>query len=101
MDLMKERSSISRETAETLAIQALSFLAEEPERLAAFLSTTGVTAETIRDTADEPGFLAGVLEHMLADEKLLIAFADSAGIDPGAVARAHSAFGHPWERNPS
>jgi hypothetical protein len=98
---MKARSSMSQEAAETLAIQALAFLAEEPERLDAFLSVTGVTAESIREAADEPGFLAGVLEHMLGDENLLIAFADSAGIDPAAVARAHNAFGQPWERHPS
>jgi hypothetical protein len=30
-----------------------------------------------------------VLEHMLGDESLLIAFADSAGFDPSEVARAH------------
>lgn len=82
-----------------LAIRALSFIAAEPEQLAAFLSITGLSAERIRDAAREPGFLAGVLEHMLSDEKLLIAFADSAGIDPAAVARAASALGRPWERD--
>ena len=49
--------------------------------------------------AREPGFLAGVLEHMLAHENLLIAFADSAGIDPTAVARAHSALDRQGERD--
>jgi hypothetical protein len=36
---------------------------------------------------------------MLADESLLLAFADSAGIDPAAVARARSALGGNWERD--
>ena len=45
------------------------------------------------------GFLAGVLEHMLAHESLLIAFADSAGINPAAVARARSALGGQGERD--
>ena len=82
-----------------LAIQALSFIAEEPERLNLFLSTTGIAPAEIRTAAREPGFLAGVLEHMLADESLLIAFADSAGIDPAAVARARSALGRQGERD--
>ena len=66
----------------SLAIQALAFIAEEPERLAAFLAATGIDPPAIRAAAREPRFLAGVLEHMLGDESLLLAFADSAGIDP-------------------
>jgi hypothetical protein len=76
-----------------LAIQALGFIAEEPERLDRFLAMTGIEAEQIRLAAREPRFLAGVLEHMLTDESLLIAFADSAGIDPAEVARARGTFG--------
>jgi hypothetical protein len=96
---MKARAPQSREAAEMLAIQALAFIAEEPERLAAFLSVTGVSVEGIRDAAREPSFLAGVLEHMLGDENLLLAFAASAGIDPASVARARAAFGNPWDRD--
>ena len=76
-----------------LAIQALAFIAEEPERLRSFLGITGLEAEQIRGAAGEPGFLAGVLEHMLGEESLLIAFAASAGIDPADVARARGALG--------
>jgi hypothetical protein len=36
---------------------------------------------------------------MLADESLLIAFADSVGIDPAAVARARSALDRQGERD--
>ncbi len=82
-----------------LAIQALAFIAEEPERLGAFLAATGLEAAAIRTAAREPGFLAGVLEHMLADENLVLAFADSAGIDPARIARARAAIGKRWERD--
>jgi hypothetical protein len=96
---MKARPSGTKEAAETLAIQALGFLAEEPERLGAFLSITGIAHEDIRQAAREPGFLAGVLDHMLADESLLITFADNAGLDPASVARARRALGGNWERD--
>ncbi|HML07912.1 MAG TPA: DUF3572 domain-containing protein [Xanthobacteraceae bacterium] len=76
-----------------LAIQAFAFIAEKPERLEHFLVMTGIAADEMRTAAHSPGFLAGVLEHMLGDENLLIAFAASAGIDPAAVARAHGALG--------
>jgi hypothetical protein len=90
---MKRSASQPRQAAEMLAIGALAFIAEQPDQLAAFLAATGLTAEGIRDAAQQPGFFAGVLEHMLADEKLLVTFADSAGIDPGEVARARNALG--------
>ena|SRR5208337_1117646 len=93
---MKAPLQPSREAAEMLAIQALSFIAEEPERFNRFLGITGIELSQIRTAAREPGFLAGVLEHMLGDESLLIAFATSAGIDPAVVARARGALGGPW-----
>jgi Protein of unknown function (DUF3572) len=80
-----------------LAIQALTFIAEEPEQLTHFLGITGIPVEQIRAAAREPGFLVGVLEHMLGDESLLVAFAQSAGIDPAEVARAARALGGAWE----
>jgi Protein of unknown function (DUF3572) len=96
---MKRPSPGTRDEAEALAIQA-TFIAEDPERLSRFLGMTGIDVEQIRFAAREPGFLAGVLEHMLGDESLLIAFAASAGIDPAEVARARGALGGgTWERD--
>jgi hypothetical protein len=82
-----------------LAIQALAFIADEPERLTGFLAVTGLTVERIRQAANQPDFLTGVLEHMLANESLLIAFAASAAIDPAEVARARNRLGGHWERD--
>ena len=96
---MKAPMRPSRETAENLAIQALSFLAGDPDRLAGFLNTTGIATEDIRAAAREPRFLAGVLEHMLGNEGLLVAFAADAGIDPAEVARASNALGGSGQRD--
>jgi hypothetical protein len=82
-----------------LAIQALAFIAEDAEQLSRFLGLTGLEPDQIRAAARQDGFLAGVLEHMLAHENLLIGFADRAGIDPTEIARAHSALGGRSERN--
>ena len=90
---MKAPSPAARQAAEMLAIQALTFIAEEPARFSRFLELSGIEGALLRAAASEPGFLAGVLEHMLGDESLLIAFADSAGIDPAEIARARSALG--------
>ena len=96
---MKRPSSAAREAAEILAIAALAFIAAEPKRLEGFLGATGLTVDRLRESANAPDFLAGVLEHMLAHESLLLAFADSAAIDPAAIARARSALGGNWERD--
>ncbi len=82
-----------------LGVQALAFLAQDEDRLGGFTVSTGVAIQSLRDAAREPDFLAGVLEHMLADETLLIAFAESAGIDPAEVARARRTLGKVWERD--
>ena len=66
---MKAPLRPAREPAEMLAIQVLAFIAEEPGRLNLFLVSTGIEAAEIRTAAREPGFLAGVLARMLADEK--------------------------------
>jgi hypothetical protein len=96
---MQTRDSMRRDAAESLAVQALSFLAGEPERLARFLALTGIGPDRIRAAAASPGFLAGVLDHMAAEEALLKAFAEQTGIDPGDIARARETLaGNRWER---
>jgi Protein of unknown function (DUF3572) len=96
---MRKPPAYSRETAEMLAVQALAFIAEDDSRLGAFVGATGIAVPSIRAAAREPNFLAGVLEHILSDETLLIAFADGTGIDPADVARARQALGTIWERD--
>jgi hypothetical protein len=85
---MSRRPDITRELAEMLAIQALSFLADEPERIDRFLALTGIESQSLRDAAREPNFLLGVLEHLAGDERLLQQFSDQEEIAPETVTRA-------------
>ena len=89
-----------RERAETLAIAALSFLAEDPERRGIFLARAGIGPESLRAAAAEPHFLAGVLDHVVSNEKLLLDFAAHQGIDPFGVTRARHAFGGAQQEPP-
>jgi hypothetical protein len=96
---MKVGTSLTLEDAEALAVQALTFIAGEPERLGRFLAMTGIAPDEIRAASSEPGFLAGVLEHLAGDERLLTAFAAEAGLEPAAVGKALAALtGGAWER---
>jgi hypothetical protein len=74
--------------ATELAIAALTFIAEEPERLGRFLALSGIGPESLRAAAREPGFLLGVLDYLLGDETLLLTFAEQGAIDPADVAAA-------------
>jgi Protein of unknown function (DUF3572) len=84
MAMANRRKAQSRKeaqaAAEQLAVAALGFIAGEPERLGRFLAMTGLGPASIRDAASEPQFLAGVLDHVAADEPLLLAFAGTTSI---------------------
>jgi hypothetical protein len=88
------------DAAEALAIQALTFIAQDAERLGRFLAITGIGPMEIRNAAQEPKFLAGVLDHIAGDERLLLAFARDAGIDPSAIAPARKARDADSEETP-
>jgi len=77
-----------REAAEALAIRALGFIASDAVLLPRFLAITGIEAKDVRAAARQPGFLAGVLQFLLAHEPTLMQFAEAAGIDAAEVARA-------------
>jgi hypothetical protein len=87
-NFMARAPNLTRESAETVAIQALTFLADDQERLHRFLSLTGIEPESLRAAAREPNFLLGVLDHLAADETLLRSFADQQDILPETITQA-------------
>jgi hypothetical protein len=96
---MKMGSSLTEEAAEALGVQALTFIAEDSERLGRFLAITGIGPAQIRAAAQEPGFLIGVLDYLAGDDRLLSAFAAETGSDPADVGKALAALGGHWERD--
>jgi hypothetical protein len=79
-----------RDAATALAIAALSFIGQEPERLGRFLALSGIGPESLRAAAGEPGFLLGVLDHLGSDETLLLSFSEDRSIDPTEIAQART-----------
>ena len=71
-----------------MAVAALGFIAGDGERLGRFLAITGIGPESIRAAAREPDFLLGVLDYLVSDESLLLAFARENGFEPEHVAHA-------------
>jgi len=94
----------AREVAEIVAVQALSFLAGDPQRLGAFLAESGIGPETLRSAAADPHFLISVLDFVLRDDLTVKAFASASQLHPTNIAAARQvlgeALGDPhWERD--
>ena len=89
-----------REVAEIVAIQALSFVAGDPERLGLFLAESGIGPETLRNAAANPRFLVSVLDFVMRDDATVKAFASASQLHPTNIAAAHQALNDPdWERD--
>jgi hypothetical protein len=89
-----------REVAEIVAIQALSFVAGDPERLGLFLAESGIGPETLRTAAAEPHFLRHVLDFVLRDDATVNAFAAASELHPTNIAAARQVLGDAdWERD--
>lgn len=78
--------------AADLAREGLLWMAERPEALGRFLADTGASPSDLRNQAQDPGLLGAVLDFLLADEALLVAFAGAIGIDPAVPGRARAAL---------
>lgn len=74
--------------AEIIALKGLGFLAADPERLSRFLALSGVSPSDVRSAAADRHFLAGILNHLLQDESLLLTFTADEDLDPRLPAQA-------------
>ncbi len=79
--------------AETIALQALAFLISEEATLRGFMSQSGTTAADLRAGAEDPQFLAGVLDFLLERDERLLAFCGRADVTPVQTRRARAALG--------
>lgn len=81
-----------QEAAETLALQALTWLAGNDDLFPAFLGATGASAADIAADAGKPAFLGSVLDFVLTDDAWVTAFCDAQGLPYDAPMRARAAL---------
>jgi hypothetical protein len=67
------------EAAQTLALQALGWIAADDEIFPNFMAATGANLGELRARAADPEFLAAVLDFLMQDDQWVIAFCDAAG----------------------
>ncbi len=68
--------SITRNTAETIGLQALGWLVSNEELLPVFLGATGASETDVRGAVNDPEFLGSVLDFILMDDSWVVACCD-------------------------
>lgn len=81
-----------RDTAETLALQALGWLAASEDLLPVFLGSTGLSEVDLGTRADDPDLLAAVLDFLLMDDAWVTAFCDDHGLAYQRLVEARAAL---------
>lgn len=80
------------ETAETIGLRALAWLAGDNELLPVFLGSTGTSPEDLGERADDPEFLAAVLDFLTMDDDWVTAFCTAEGLAPDQPMAARQAL---------
>jgi len=83
---------MTSDRAAVIALNALGHIAGDEELLRRFCRESGMDAAGLGAVAEEPAFLGGVLDFMLADEARLLAFCNAHDIPPDEPARARRAL---------
>lgn len=90
--MQHQQQPLPRDAAETLGLQALGWIAAQPELAGAFLGATGAGADDLRGRAADPEFLGFVLDFLLGDEAALLAFCEDNQVTPDRPIRARAAL---------
>ncbi|MHC2000486.1 DUF3572 domain-containing protein [Methylobacterium sp. CM6241] len=93
--LTKRKSDRPDRSAEQVAISVLGWIAEDGDRLLPFMASSGLTPDTLRESAADPAFLSAVLDHVMGDEAVLIACATALDMKPERIADAWRRLGPP------
>ncbi len=68
---------MQQDAAETIALQALAWLAANEELLPVFMGASGVSVDDLKTRAQEPEFLGSVLDFLIMDDAWVMAFCDA------------------------
>ena len=83
---------MDREQAETMALQALGWMANDPEIMGQFLGWSGASAEDLRDIGASSDLVAAVIDFILLQDDWVIDAARDIGIPPEKFASIKAAL---------
>ena len=81
-------------SADTLALNALVWVLQEPARADRFLGLTGLSGDDIRGRISDPALLDAVLGFLEAHEPDLVACAKALEVQPSILVSARSGLSH-------
>ncbi|MGI9462659.1 MAG: DUF3572 domain-containing protein [Aestuariivirgaceae bacterium] len=82
-----KKSVTNMNEVEIVALNALGFLAGEPDRFSRFLALTGLRPDDVEACAGQADFLASIIDYLMGDEKLLLEFAQDHALDPESIVK--------------
>ncbi len=80
------------QSAEVLALQALAHVAADDNLSGAFMGTSGLSPDDLRQGASDPVFLASVLDFLTQQDDWVVAFCDTLGLPYDAPLQARYAL---------
>ncbi|MBO9453522.1 DUF3572 domain-containing protein [Tropicibacter sp. R16_0] len=85
----------SADSAETLALKALSWLIGNDELLPVFLGSTGASEADVKAQVSNPEFLGSVLDFLMMDDAWIVAFCDDNTIPYDHLMQARAVLAGP------
>ncbi len=79
---------MTQDQAEILAFKAIEWLAMHDTYMTRFMALSGLSPGDIMGRSDDKDMLAGIINFLLSDETMLLAFCDDHALDPALPAQA-------------
>jgi hypothetical protein len=89
---LREIQMIRQESAETMGLQALSWLLGQDDLVGVFLNATGADQGQLATLARDPVFLGAVLDFLMEDDARVTSFCDGVGLPYTSVMQARQAL---------
>ncbi|MBS0471700.1 MAG: DUF3572 domain-containing protein [Proteobacteria bacterium] len=86
---------MTRDSAETIALEVLAFIAAADSALDRLMTLSGLDRDTLRRRANDPELHIALLDFILSDEQLLVEFCETSSYEPSAIHVAHHVLGQP------
>ena len=87
--------SWSRPAARDLAIEALGFIAADPDLVTALVGGAGMRPDDLRRLGEDDDLCLAVLDFILEEDRRVLDFARGAGLRPEAVMQARTVLAGP------
>lgn len=91
----RQKNKAAAVDPEETAVTLLGWLASEPDMMSRFLALSGIQAPQLRQAINDPGFLAGMLDFVMAHEPSLMAFCETTNTKPESVVAAWHHYSGP------